>query len=52
VDRTVRKPEEYTAGVLFGFADGSVHFLTENLELRTFALLGDRMDGEVIGAIE
>ena len=42
----------HPAGVHFGFADGSVHFLTENLELRTFALLGDRMDGEVIGAIE
>ena len=42
----------HISGVLFGFVDGSVHFLTENLELRTFALLGDRMDGEVIGTIE
>lgn len=38
--------------VLFAFVDGSVHSVTENLELRTFALLGDRMDGEVIGSIE
>ena len=42
----------HIGGVLFGFVDGSVHFLTENLELRTFALLGDRMDGEVIGTID
>jgi prepilin-type N-terminal cleavage/methylation domain-containing protein/prepilin-type processing-associated H-X9-DG protein len=41
----------HAGGVNFGFVDGSVHFLTENLELRLFALLGDRMDGEVIGEI-
>jgi prepilin-type N-terminal cleavage/methylation domain-containing protein len=34
-------------GAFFGFVDGSVHFLNEDLDLRTFALLGDRMDGEV-----
>jgi prepilin-type N-terminal cleavage/methylation domain-containing protein len=39
----------HTAGAHFGFVDGSVHFLSENLDLRLFALLGDRMDGEVIG---
>ena len=39
----------HVAGGYFGFVDGSVHFLTENLDLRIFALLGDRMDGEVIG---
>jgi hypothetical protein len=39
-------------GALFGFVDGSIHFLTENVELRTFALLGDRMDGETTGGIE
>jgi prepilin-type N-terminal cleavage/methylation domain-containing protein len=32
-------------GAFFGFVDGSVHFLTENIEVRTFALLGDRLDG-------
>ncbi len=42
----------HVGGVMFGFVDGSVHFLTENLELRTFALLGDRMDGVVIGAVD
>ncbi len=36
----------HTNGALFGYVDGSIHFLTENLELRTFALLGDRLDGE------
>jgi prepilin-type N-terminal cleavage/methylation domain-containing protein len=36
-------------GALFGFVDGSVHFFTENIALRTFELLGDRTDGEVIG---
>lgn len=36
----------HTGGALFGFVDGSVHFLGEGMELRTFALLGDRMDGQ------
>jgi len=39
----------HTNGAFFGFVDGSVRFLTENLETRTFALLGDRMDGRVVG---
>ncbi len=34
-------------GAFFGFVDGSVHFLSENVELRVLALLGDRMDGEI-----
>jgi len=41
----------HQSGAFFGFVDGSVHFLTENMELRFFAMLGDRMDGEVIGEI-
>ncbi len=39
-------------GAFFGFVDGSVHFLTEDLSLRTFELLGDRMDGRVVGQFE
>ena len=35
-------------GAFFGFVDGSVHFLTENIEIRTYVLLGDRFDGMVI----
>jgi prepilin-type processing-associated H-X9-DG protein len=42
----------HPGGVHFGFADGSVHFLTENLSLRIFWLLGDRLDQEVIPSIE
>jgi prepilin-type N-terminal cleavage/methylation domain-containing protein/prepilin-type processing-associated H-X9-DG protein len=42
----------HTNGAMFGFADGSVHFLSENIEVRTFVLLGDRLDGEVIGALD
>lgn len=42
----------HSGGALFGFVDGSVRFLTDNVELRFFALLGDRMDGEVIGSVE
>jgi len=38
----------HVGGAVFGFVDGSVRFLTENLELRTFVLMGDRMDGQVI----
>ncbi len=38
----------HTGGAYFAFCDGSVRFLSENIELRTFWLLGDRMDDEVI----
>lgn len=35
----------HPGGAMFAFADGSVHFLSENLDLRLFWLLGDREDG-------
>ena len=38
----------HNGGALFGLVDGSVQFLSENLDLRVFALLGDRLDGEVV----
>ena len=38
----------HVGGVQFGFADGSVHFLHEDMELLTYQYLGDRMDGEVL----
>ena len=38
-------------GAFFGFVDGSVRFLTETVEKRFFAVLGNRSDGEVIGDI-
>ena len=37
----------HPGGAYFGFVDGSVQFLSEDLDVRTFALLGDRADGEV-----
>jgi prepilin-type N-terminal cleavage/methylation domain-containing protein/prepilin-type processing-associated H-X9-DG protein len=42
----------HTGGAYFAFVDGSVRFLDENIELRTFRLLGDRMDDEVIRELE
>jgi hypothetical protein len=41
----------HVGGAFFGFADGSVHFLTENTELRVFALLGNRQDGQVVSGL-
>jgi prepilin-type N-terminal cleavage/methylation domain-containing protein len=38
----------HPGGAFCGYVDGSVHFLAEDLEIRVFALLGDRMDGEII----
>jgi prepilin-type processing-associated H-X9-DG protein len=42
----------HPGGAYFGFVDGSVHFLTENLSLRVFWLLGDRLDEEIIPGID
>jgi prepilin-type N-terminal cleavage/methylation domain-containing protein/prepilin-type processing-associated H-X9-DG protein len=38
----------HNGGAMFGFVDGSVQFLSDGLEVRVFALLGDRFDGETI----
>lgn len=42
----------HTDGAYFAFGDGSVHFLTESLDLRTFWLLGDRMDSALLGELQ
>jgi hypothetical protein len=42
----------HTGGAFFAFVDGSARFLSENIELRTFWLLGDRMDDQVIAELE
>jgi hypothetical protein len=39
----------HPAGAFFVFVDGSVHWLSENLEVITFQKLGDRLDGELLG---
>jgi prepilin-type processing-associated H-X9-DG protein len=35
-------------GAYFAFVDGSIRFIDENIELRTYWLLGDRADDEII----
>ena len=42
----------HPGGAFFGFVDGSVHFLTEDLELRTFMMLGDRSDQQIMAQYE
>ena len=42
----------HSGGAFFGFVDGSVHFLAESLDLRIFALLGDRLDGQIIEGLD
>jgi prepilin-type N-terminal cleavage/methylation domain-containing protein/prepilin-type processing-associated H-X9-DG protein len=39
----------HTGGANFVFADGSVHFLSQNIDTRTYQLLGCRNDGQVAG---
>ena len=38
----------HPGGAQFTFADGSVHFLREDLDLETYRNLGDRFDGETV----
>jgi len=42
----------HAGGAFFGFVDGSVHFLSENIALYVFANLGDRLDGQVLAGFE
>jgi prepilin-type processing-associated H-X9-DG protein len=39
----------HLGGANFAFADGSVHFLREGIDHRTYQLLGCRNDGQVVG---
>jgi prepilin-type processing-associated H-X9-DG protein len=39
----------HNGGIHFLMADGSVHFLSENVNYNTFRWLGERSDGQVIG---
>jgi prepilin-type N-terminal cleavage/methylation domain-containing protein/prepilin-type processing-associated H-X9-DG protein len=39
----------HTGGAQFVFGDGSVHFITETINLLTYWQLGDRRDGQVVG---
>lgn len=38
---------KHPGGAVFAMADGSVHFIRQDIELRTFAALGDKADGIV-----
>jgi prepilin-type N-terminal cleavage/methylation domain-containing protein/prepilin-type processing-associated H-X9-DG protein len=38
----------HTGGANFCFADGSVHFLSENIDIRTYQYLGCRNDGQTV----
>jgi len=42
----------HRGGANFTFADGSVHFLSESIDHKTFQLLGCRNDGQVVGPYE
>jgi len=39
----------HEGGAQFVLADGSVRFLSENIDYETYCYLGDRADGQVIG---
>jgi prepilin-type processing-associated H-X9-DG protein len=38
----------HPGGANFALADGSVHFISENIDYRNYQRLGDRLDGEVV----
>lgn len=42
----------HNGGAQFTFADGSVHFLSEDIEWQTYQNLGDRRDGAVLPPFE
>ena len=49
-DGCVSFRSHHPGGAHFVLVDGSVHFLSETIDARTFGYLGARNDGEVVGA--
>ena len=47
-DDTANFGSEHTGGAHFAFVDGSVHFLSENLDFTLYQNLSDKADGEVV----
>jgi prepilin-type processing-associated H-X9-DG protein len=45
---TVGFKSKHTGGAQFVFVDGSVHFISQNINPRTYNLLGTRDDGQVL----
>jgi prepilin-type N-terminal cleavage/methylation domain-containing protein len=41
---------QHVGGIQMVFADGSVHFISENIDMVTFGNLGDKADGNVVGS--
>ena len=37
----------HTGGANFAFGDGSVHFISQSIDMRAYQLLGTRNDGQV-----
>jgi len=48
-DNEVPMGSQHPGGAQFGFADASVHFLSETIEFNTYQFLGVRNDGQVLG---
>ena len=40
---------QHTGGVQFVFADGSVRFISDNINMQTYSYMGDKADGNVVG---
>jgi prepilin-type N-terminal cleavage/methylation domain-containing protein len=58
-DNTCNRPwrgrgfqSHHVGGSVFSMADGSVKFISQNIDQRTYNGLGSRMGGEVVGSIE
>jgi prepilin-type N-terminal cleavage/methylation domain-containing protein/prepilin-type processing-associated H-X9-DG protein len=41
---------QHSGGAQFALCDGSVHFLSENIDYNTYQRLGDRRDGQPVGS--
>ena len=39
----------HAGGALLGFCDGSVQFISDSIDVRTFRALGTRNGGEIVG---
>ncbi|HEY4262730.1 MAG TPA: H-X9-DG-CTERM domain-containing protein [Schlesneria sp.] len=48
-DTSANFGSQHIGGCHFAFCDGSVRFISQNIDINTYQRLGNRADGQIVG---